>query len=196
MVNFYTSDEHFGHVRIIELCDRPFATVDEQNEYLIHAYNNVVGVDDTTYFLGDIALGVIKDSLPLVSRLNGYKYLVPGNHDRIFSDEKPANIARWMPEYHKVFDGILQEEVHGWFIGRHEIVMSHFPYEGDSRHDERYAHKRPNDEGVSLVCGHVHNVWAEKFTSKGTLQVNVGVDVREFAPISEDELEAIMDAVA
>jgi calcineurin-like phosphoesterase family protein len=189
---FYTSDHHFGHLRIIELCDRPFHTVDEMNERMIQEWNNVVGVDDTVIHLGDVALGVIAQSLPLVGRLNGFKYLIPGNHDRIFSGANAAERIRFLTEYEKVFDGIMQEISLGWFIGEHEVVMSHFPYEGDSHHDERFADKRPPDDGLPIICGHVHNVWDQRLTSKGTLMVNVGVDVRGFAPVDEEELEAIL----
>ena len=32
---WFTSDTHFGHAKIIEYCDRPFADVQEMNETLV-----------------------------------------------------------------------------------------------------------------------------------------------------------------
>jgi calcineurin-like phosphoesterase family protein len=190
---WYTSDTHFGHARIIELCDRPFTNVDEMNERIIQEWNNVVGIDDIVFHLGDVALGAIATSLPLVNRLNGHKVLIPGNHDRIFSEEKGLKRAKFLPEYQKVFEQILPERV-TWMIGDELVMMCHFPYEGDSHHDDRYASKRPPDAGIPVICGHVHNVWDQKISALGSLQVNVGVDVRGFAPMPEEELEAILDA--
>lgn len=86
MTTFYTSDTHFGHERILELCERPFSDVTRMNEALIERWNNVVQPEDTVYHLGDVALGKIAESLPLISRLNGYKILVLGNHDRPFME--------------------------------------------------------------------------------------------------------------
>jgi calcineurin-like phosphoesterase family protein len=40
----------------------------------------------------------------------------------------------------------------------------------------------------------VHQHWKTKFTSKGTLMVNVGVDVHDMKPISEQTLKSIIDA--
>jgi len=84
MSRFFTSDTHFGHARIIELCGRPFKDVSHMNETLIHNWNNVVGEDDTVYHLGDVALGAWVDWDKSLSRLNGHKILVVGNHDRLF----------------------------------------------------------------------------------------------------------------
>ncbi len=44
-VDFVTSDQHFGHARISELAERPFATVEEMNAELARRWNDVVGPD-------------------------------------------------------------------------------------------------------------------------------------------------------
>jgi calcineurin-like phosphoesterase family protein len=84
-VNFVTSDTHFGHARIIELCNRPFGDVDEMNEELVRRWNHVVGADDTVLHLGDLALGEREHSIGLTAALNGRKLVVPGNHDLFWS---------------------------------------------------------------------------------------------------------------
>lgn len=184
MTTFFTSDTHFGHARIIELCARPFSDVDEMNEEMIRRWNETVGPDDLVFHLGDVALGKIAESLPLVGRLNGKKVLVPGNHDRVFSGENEKKRARFRPEYLKVFSTILYEtEVVGLSDGT-RVVLSHFPYFGDSQENDRHLDKRPSDLGEPLLHGHVH----EKWRTNGR-QFNVGVDVNDFSPVHESVIQ-------
>ncbi|AZU97283.1 phosphoesterase [Streptomyces phage Gilson] len=180
MATFFTSDTHFGHERIISLCERPFDSVDEMNETMIERWNETVKQSDTVYHLGDVALGKIAESLPLVGRLNGYKILVPGNHDRIFSGEKEKQRLRFGPEYDKVFQYTLPESFRT-SLGGFDVMLSHFPYVGDSHGADRHADKRPKDEGLPIIHGHVHDEWAEN----GRM-FNAGVDVRDFRPVHED----------
>jgi len=184
MARFFTSDTHFGHQRIIELCNRPFSSVEEMNEAMIERWNAVVRPTDTVYHMGDVAMGRIAESLPLVGRLNGRKKLVPGNHDRIFSGEKAKQRERFTPEYEKVFQEILPEQVALNLDGRWDGVfpiLCHFPYSGDSHGEDRYADKRPIDVGTPLIHGHVHDSW--QFNGR---MFNVGVDVNNFTPVHED----------
>lgn len=181
MTTFFTSDTHFGHERILSLCNRPFDSVEEMNEQMIQRWNSVVKPSDEVYHLGDVALGKIAESLPLVGRLNGYKILVPGNHDRIFSGEKEKQRLRFGPEYDKVFQYTLPESFRT-SLGGFDVMLSHFPYVGDSHGADRHADKRPEDNGLPLIHGHVHNEWK----TNGRM-LNVGVDVWEFRPVAEDE---------
>lgn len=83
MAIYFTSDLHFGHQNIIKFDDRPYFTVKEMNEDLIHRWNNKVGKNDLTYVLGDLFwkgdCNFIQDTL---KRLNGQIILIKGNHDR------------------------------------------------------------------------------------------------------------------
>ena len=183
MARFFTSDTHFGHQRIIELCNRPFSSVEEMNEVMIERWNTVVKPDDVVIHLGDVALGKIAETLPLIGRLNGYKVLVPGNHDRVFSGEKPRIRERFTPEYLKVFQKIQKETVWVSKDDKPYALASHFPYSGDSTGIDRHADKRPLDNGLPLIHGHVHDSWKHN----GRM-FNVGVDVNNFFPVSEDEI--------
>ena len=82
-VDFVTSDTHFSHARISELADRPYPTVEEMNDDLVRRWNDTVPPDSVVLHLGDVALGQIEESIALTSRLNGRRFLVPGNHDRV-----------------------------------------------------------------------------------------------------------------
>jgi calcineurin-like phosphoesterase family protein len=75
---FVISDLHFAHARIIELCNRPFASVEQMNEQMVLNWNSVVGDKDDVIFGGDFMFAK-KDEW--FNRLNGVKHLVKGNHD-------------------------------------------------------------------------------------------------------------------
>lgn len=182
-MRWFTSDTHFGHKNIIKYCDRPFADVEEMDRVMTLKWNAIVAPDDVVFHLGDVALGTIAESLPKVAKLNGFKYLIPGNHDRVFSLEKGLQKARWFPKYNEVFTSILPEQIHLRLANEMEVVLSHFPYVGDSHDEDRFEQVRPQDMGLPIVHGHVH----EKWKLRGNM-LNVGVDVWNFYPVSEDDV--------
>lgn len=44
---FFTSDTHFGHANIINLCNRPFKDVNHMNDMLVENWNSVVSDEET-----------------------------------------------------------------------------------------------------------------------------------------------------
>jgi len=183
MKRYWTSDIHFGHLNIIKYCDRPFGDPEDMNAQIIERWNEVVQPDDAVMVLGDVALGKIRETLPLVGKLNGTKYLVPGNHDRCWPGHK--GFTTWNDKYLEAgFARILpvQEVAH---IGpkRTEVLICHFPYHGDSHEDDRYTEWRPKDFGMPLLHGHVHDTWLHNAN-----QFNVGLDVHDYRPVAEDEI--------
>lgn len=190
MTTFWTSDLHFGHAKIIEYCNRPFGSVDEMNEILIRNWNETVAPDDVVWVLGDVAMGKIAETLPLVSRLNGVLLLVTGNHDRCWWAHHQKDVRKWTPRYEEVGFTVfnVRERVRLSSVSEPTIKMSHFPYEGDSTYDQRYLFARPTDDGHVLFHGHVHDAWKINKASSGSVQVNVGCDVWDYRPVSTDEL--------
>lgn len=65
------------------------------------------------------------------------------------------------------------------------FLMSHLPYHGEGDHTpgERYSEYRLPNEGMPLLCGHVHEAWRFKDN-----QFNIGVDVNDFMPVTADEV--------
>lgn len=187
MANFFTADLHFSHARIIELCKRPFDSVDEMNRAIIARWNARVHREDTVYVMGDVAMGRIDESLSLVTQLNGHKLLVPGNHDRCWSGNRvvrPIDVIR----YTSVGFTILPENTMLDMSGS-RWRLCHFPYEGDSHDNDRHVKHRPTrtfrDE--TLIHGHVHGAWQMNGD-----QVNVGVDVWDFRPVHEREIRELI----
>lgn len=76
---FFIADTHFGDAAIFRYENRPFASVDEMDAQMIARWNAAVQPDDTVYHLGDF--GADGREKEILSRLNGTKYLIKGNHD-------------------------------------------------------------------------------------------------------------------
>ncbi len=81
MTTFFIGDTHFGHKNILqfEAVARPFTSIEEHDEELVKRWNSKVKPNDRVWHLGDVAWG--SKNLATVSRLNGQKRLVLGNHD-------------------------------------------------------------------------------------------------------------------
>jgi calcineurin-like phosphoesterase family protein len=85
---FLISDTHFCHKNIIEYADRPFLSVEEMNEKIIENWNKAVKKNYKVIIAGDFALCGKEKMQELVERLNGYKILILGNHDRSYNSMK------------------------------------------------------------------------------------------------------------
>ena len=196
MTTFLASDHHFSHERIIEMCNRPFGSVEEMNVALIANHNQLVAPTDTVYFLGDVAMGKIAESLPLVSQMNGAKILIAGNHDRCspYYKHKREDIREtWYQEYLKYFSLILPSIQLDWGPKGKKALLHHFPYADpnyvDHAYEGRYQEFQPEDTGLFLIHGHVHDKWK----TKGR-QINVGVDVHNYSPVSLETVQELMIA--
>ena len=80
---FFIADTHFGHEKIIKLCNRPFENLQDMQNQLIQKWNNKVSNEDTVYILGDFCFKMSKqDAVQILNMLNGKKVLIKGNHDK------------------------------------------------------------------------------------------------------------------
>ena len=85
MKTFFIADTHFHNENIIRYCNRPFANAAEMDEALINNWNSTISKQDMVFVLGDFAHRATKQNIiDLVLKLNGRKFLVLGNHDRVY----------------------------------------------------------------------------------------------------------------
>lgn len=190
MTRWFTADLHFGHVNIIRYCNRPFRDVEHMNRELIDRWNAVVADDDEVWVLGDVAMGQIAETLPLVGWLAGRKVLVAGNHDRCWSGHGPRADG-WTGRYHEAgFDEIHQGVVDLW-LGDRPARACHFPFEGDSHDEDRFNAHRPLDDGRWLLHGHVHTRWRVDGHA-----INVGCDVWDYRPVAESHVVGALSVSA
>jgi calcineurin-like phosphoesterase family protein len=96
--------------------------------------------------------------------------------------------ARFRRVYEDAGWEIMPEQLEHQIDG-HRVVVCHFPYTGDSLPGrDRYQAHRPVDRGLPIIHGHVHADFAERGR-----QFNVGVDVRGYAPVAEQEIASWLD---
>ena len=117
---FLVSDTHFGHAGVCRFTEadgitkiRPWTDPDEMDEAMIQRWNDVVRPSDKVYHLGDVVIN--RRALKTLSRLNGDKVLIRGNHD-IFRDDEYREYFRELRAYH-VLNG---------------MILSHIPIHADS----------------------------------------------------------------
>lgn len=173
MTVWFTADTHFNHANVIAHSARPFADLDEMEESLIANWNECVLRGDTVFHLGDFALSWGKKHADridkLLSRLNGSKRLIVGNHDR---DEVTKN-PRWasVGAYHE-----LKFDLGG--VHKQRIVLFHYALRVWNQ-----CHR-----GAWMLHGHSHG----NLTDTGGKTMDVGVDVHGYRPISLDEVREFM----
>lgn len=196
MTAFFTADTHFGHDKIRHLAPRPFDSLDEMDEALIANWNDTVARGDEVWVLGDYAMGDRARGLSYLSRLNGTKYLVQGNHDRgsaAMSNGHKHQRQYFEAGFEAVFDHAeiklppLTKQGPGL-----SVMLSHYPYSGEHGDlSDRYAQLRLRDLGRPLVHGHVHDEWTTRFSDCGTAMVNVGVERWGYRPVSASHIHRL-----
>lgn len=190
MTTWYTSDLHFGHERILELSHRPFSTLQQMHDTLVYRWNERVAPSDVVWVLGDVAMN--RAGLFQVARLNGTKVLVAGNHDSCW--EYHRRWARHVRTYMEAGFSLIHTEGHAvqyrLGAGGPVVNLAHLPYRGAGDHTvtERYSEARLTDDGTALLCGHVHDAWRSRSGPSGSVMINVGVDVWDYAPVSAETL--------
>lgn len=189
---WFTSDWHLGHVNVIGYSGRPFGDVDEMNDALVERHNDLVADDDIVYVLGDVAMGKRAESLQHVQRFRGRLQLIAGNHDHCWGPlakpGKEERHARMVAMYLDAGFDTINDAGQLTVSGRH-VLLSHFPYAGDSQDEDRYLDARPADRGAWLVHGHVHEAWRQRGR-----QINAGVDAWNYRPVHVDEIAELMAA--
>lgn len=197
MTVFHSGDMHLDHDAIISLSNRPFQNVNTMNAALIRNINDVCGPEDTLVLHGDIGMSVREQSLSWLRHVKCHLILgPPGNHDHVWSGSRKNQdvygplYGQYMYVVNEPFQGAGLQ--HTMEDGTH-VLLSHFPYEGDHTTEDRYKEWRPVDNGLVLLHGHVHDAWKVKRSSKGTLMVNVGVDVWDYTPVSENTLADLIN---
>ena len=185
-MRFWTSDTHFGHANVMGYCNRPFKDVWHMNEVLKAKWNESVGTSDEVWFVGDFSMN--QGFLRILNELNfGHLFWILGNHD------KETRIKREL-EGGSLYN--LSSKIH--LIREAEITI-----EGQQF---KVIH-RPMDcsDDIPSIVGHVHERWT--FLPAGSLIkehsrrtngiiekiikqpiLNVGVDVHNFKPISDEEV--------
>lgn len=176
---FFTSDTHFNHKAIVDLCHRPFSSIEEHDNKLIENWNSVVKPQDTVFHLGDFCFAGYPKWKEIREQLNGNIILIIGNHDR-------KNLTA---QAIQLFDEVLpQAQLQ---IDNRTVYLNHFPF-------LCFAHADPNmykDTYSIQLFGHIHS--GPNSTSGDVLRTNilyptqydVGVDNNNYIPVSWNDIK-------
>jgi calcineurin-like phosphoesterase family protein len=182
---WYTSDPHIHHKLVAGI--RGFASVDAHDSEIIRRWNKVVRPEDTVWVLGDIGMGNEDAYLGLASCLNGTKHLISGNHDPVWPGHRDAHkkMDLWLAVFATI-QPFGRRRING-----HEVLLSHFPYQGSGDHtaDERYTQYRLPDGGLWLLHGHTHQ--PERIRGR---EIHVGLDAWDLAPVNEGAIGKMIAA--
>ena len=182
---FLVSDTHFGHAGVCRFTRtdgvtklRPWDNAEEMDEAMVAAWNDRVRPTDKIYHLGDVVIN--RRSLSIMSRLNGDKVLIRGNHD-IFKDDDYRQYFRELRAYH-VMNGLILSHipVHSESLGRF----------GCNIHGHLHANRVMKPRGVNVKTGEV--LYGDEIDPR---YYNVSVEqLPNFAPILfEDVLKQIKE---
>ena len=146
---FLTSDTHFGHAGVCRFLRddgtklRPWDDPTEMDEEMVRRWNETVRPNDKVYHLGDVVIN--RKALITLSRLNGDKVLIKGNHD-IFRLEDYTAYFRDVRGYH-VMDG---------------FILSHIPVHTDSKgrfkgniHGHLHSNRVRKPRGINSRTGEI-----------------------------------------
>ncbi len=173
---YFTADPHFDHKRIIPMSNRPFSSVEEMNDEIIHQFNKTVDRRDTLVIVGDFCW---KNHHKHSGRIRCKNlHLIWGNHDR--------------PKYAEVFS--VAKDTAIYKIGQggkkdqracNKVFCSHYPH----------CFWPASHYGAMHIYGHHHfmreayldAIWPDRRS------MDVGVDVAyemfgDFRPFSEVEI--------
>ena len=163
--NYFIADPHFGHEKIIKLCNRPFTNVQDMQEQLIKNWNNKVSDEDTVYILGDFCFKCTKqEAINILKQLKGKKILIKGNHDKYVGQR---DFDECFESIHNMLQ-ITEDKL--------QIILCHYPiidYAG------MYY-------GAKMIYGHIHN----KYIPHRNMYC-VSVECINYEPVTYAEIEHI-----
>lgn len=171
---YFTSDQHYFHTNIIKYQANTrghCSGVESMNREMLDKHNAVVRPQDVVYMLGDVAFCQPDEFHQVMSRLNGEKHLVYGNHD------KKIRLDATLQAHFASVQDYLELSVDG-----QKIVMSHYPMLSWNR----------MGGGAWMLHGHCHANMRYPF--RGRI-CDVGVDAWAMAPVSMRQLRAKLDPI-
>lgn len=196
MTDYFTSDLHLGDHDVI-LGLRGFNSVTEYNQMILENMLNIMKPGDRLFNLGDMTAGIsITQDETLIREFNNvlaqnkiHTDIILGNHD--IAHPMYGQLARrWAHTFNDLFyrvDTASQMNIAG-----QEVLLSHFPYEGELNGPDNFTQWRLRDCGKTIIHGHTHSSEKTSLSSTGSVQINVAVDAWNYMPVSKVDIDALI----
>lgn len=155
-MHYFISDLHFGHKNCLAFDNRPFNSIEENDETIIKNWNNTVGIDDDVYLLGDISWYNSTKTIEIFNNLNGHIHLIKGNHDgRLLKNRELQSRFCEITDYKELSlnDG-------------HIVVLCHYPIPCFNNHYYGSYH----------LFGHVHTGFEDNIMEQVKYQMTALYD--------------------
>lgn len=202
MNEYFISDPHFGHQLMAKL--RGFDSTAEHDRFLYESWIAKLpeGQQIQLWILGDNYCGGEEKEEAALQLLQQFRmellerkgtlvefHGLLGNHD--LAHPKFAGSYLRLKNFYQVFDSI-QTTAALKLAGR-DVMLSHFPYEGNQYDKPWMDQYRLRDLGLPLVHGHTHAQKIVSYSKRKTLQLCVNVEAcPDYAPLSRQELEVLI----
>jgi calcineurin-like phosphoesterase family protein len=161
---YLVADLHFGHKNIIEYENRPFKDIFSMDKEISSNWNAVVSNKDKIFVLGDVSFHGKERTKNIISKLNGHKILVMGNHDR------GRSINWW---YDIGFNEVYKYPI----LIKDFFMLSHEP-----------PHYIPQNTPYFYLYGHVHS--SEMYKTITKTSACTSIERWDYKPVN---LEKILD---
>lgn len=170
---WFTSDLHFSHKNILRHCEERLKAfgipndiseeekVELHDKYLIKLWNKTVSKKDTIYVLGDFSFANTENTKKIISKLNGNKFLILGNHDK--SSEKLKGYFKQITQMKEI---IFKKDNFDFLEEDFGVFCCHYAMITWSR--KHY--------GVCQIMGHSHGKLDDYNEASTDLRVDVGID--------------------
>lgn len=170
---WFTSDLHFSHKNILRHCEERIKAfgipnniseeekVQLHDKYLIKLWNKTVSKKDTIYVLGDFSFANTESAKKIISKLNGNKFLILGNHDK--SSEKLEGYFKQITQMKEI---IFKKDNFNFLEEDFGVFCCHYAMITWSR--KHY--------GVCQLMGHSHGRMDDYNEASADLRVDVGID--------------------
>lgn len=170
---WFTSDLHFSHKNILRHCEERIKAfgipnniseeekVQLHDKYIIKLWNKTVSKKDTIYVLGDFSFANTESTKKIISKLNGNKFLILGNHDK--SSEKLEGYFKQITQMKEI---IFKKDNFNFLEEDFGVFCCHYAMITWSR--KHY--------GVCQLMGHSHGRMDDYNEASADLRVDVGID--------------------
>lgn len=168
-MNYFISDTHFGHAKVLQYDKRPFSGIDEMDEMMIERWNQTVSVKDDVYVLGDFAYRNKKSEEWYLKQLKGRLHLIVGNHDgKLLTNKNALDLFVSID----VMKTICEDGK--W------LHLCHYPL----------ADWNKKHYGGYHIHGHIHNAKSDafRFLQNQEKALNAGCMINDYAPVTLEEL--------
>lgn len=176
---WFTSDFHLYHKNVVKFDNRPFldefgeVDIEAMHETIITNWNNVVGKNDTVFYLGDLCFATVEKAKAIVAKLNGKIHFIMGNHDK-FEDIQKIDRFESINDYvdltilnvpnienqhlsnrtpDQAHFCLMHYPIYSWNRKHHGSIMAHGHCHGNLHHGEEadfYINRKVIDVGCNL----------------------------------------------